>query len=85
MATGTVKWWNTEKGFGFISEDGGADVFVHFSAVMVTGYKSLAEGERVCFDITQGHKGPQADHVRELGPHEDPLITPATATPKTIS
>ena len=64
MAQGTVKWFNAEKGFGFIEQDGGgADVFVHFSAIQSQGYKSLDENQRVEFDITQGPKGPQAENV----------------------
>jgi CspA family cold shock protein len=67
MATGTVKWFNAEKGFGFIApEDGSPDVFVHFSAIAGTGYKSLDENQRVEFDSTQGQKGPQAENVRPL-------------------
>ncbi|GIH21577.1 cold-shock protein [Rugosimonospora africana] len=67
MATGTVKWFNSEKGFGFIAQDGGgADVFVHYSAITSSGYRELAEGQKVEFDITQGQKGPQADNVRPL-------------------
>jgi cold shock protein len=65
MAQGTVKWFNAEKGFGFISVDGGgADVFVHFSAIDAPGYRSLEENQRVEFEVTQGPKGPQADKVR---------------------
>ena len=65
MAQGTVKWFNSEKGFGFISVDGGgSDVFVHYSAIMMDGYKALEEGQRVEFQVTQGQKGPQADGVR---------------------
>ena len=64
MATGTVKWFNESKGFGFITQDeGGADVFVHFSAITGTGFKTLAEGQKVTYDIQQGPKGPQAANV----------------------
>jgi CspA family cold shock protein len=67
MATGTVKWFNAEKGFGFIQQDdGGADVFVHFSAIDSSGYRSLEENQRVEYDVTQGPKGPQAERVRPL-------------------
>ena len=64
MATGTVKWFNESKGFGFISQDdGGADVFVHFSAITGSGFKTLAEGQKVSFEIQQGPKRPQAANV----------------------
>ncbi|MGD8643855.1 MAG: cold-shock protein [Chromatiales bacterium] len=64
MATGTVKWFNESKGFGFITQDdGGKDVFVHFSAIQGSGFKTLAEGQRVEFDLQQGQKGPQAANV----------------------
>ena len=67
MATGTVKWFNAEKGFGFIAvEGGGPDVFVHYSAIQSDGYRSLEEGQAVEFEITQGQKGPQADAVRPV-------------------
>ncbi len=67
MATGTVKWFNGEKGYGFIAQDGGGpDVFVHFSAIEGTGYRNLEENQPVEFEITQGPKGPQAEKVRAL-------------------
>jgi CspA family cold shock protein len=67
MAQGTVKWFNAEKGFGFIAQqDGGDDVFVHYSAIQTNGYKSLDENQQVEFDVTQGPKGPQAENVRPL-------------------
>ncbi|MFJ8312150.1 MULTISPECIES: cold-shock protein [unclassified Streptomyces] len=64
MATGTVKWFNAEKGFGFIAQDGGGpDVFVHYSAINTTGFRELQENQQVSFDVTQGPKGPQAENV----------------------
>ncbi|AHG88036.1 Cold-shock protein DNA-binding protein [Gemmatirosa kalamazoonensis] len=64
--TGTVKWFNDAKGFGFIGREGGPDVFVHFTAIESTGFKSLAEGDQVEFEIVQGQKGPQAANVRKV-------------------
>ena len=64
MAQGIVKWFNADKGYGFIAVEGGPDVFVHFSAITGGGYRSLEEGQKVEFDITQGQKGPQAENVR---------------------
>ena len=66
MAQGTVKWFNSEKGFGFITQDGGADVFVHYSAIQTEGYRELKENQRVEFDVKTGYKGPQADNVQVL-------------------
>ena len=67
MATGTVKWFNAEKGYGFIKpDDESPDVFVHFSAIAGDGFKTLEEGKKVEYDITQGQKGPQAENVRAL-------------------
>jgi len=63
MPTGTVKFFNSQKGFGFITQDGGKDIFVHFSAIQTEGYKKLAEGNKVTFDIEQGAKGDQAANV----------------------
>ena len=67
MATGTVKWFNAEKGFGFIAPDGGGpDVFAHYSAISSSGFRTLDENQKVEFDITQGPKGPQAENIRPL-------------------
>ena len=67
MATGTVKWFKSDKGYGFITpDDGSADVFVHFSAIESSGYRSLEENQKVEFSVTQGPKGPQAEQVRPL-------------------
>ena len=66
MAQGSVKWFNDAKGFGFISQEGGEDVFVHFSAVQAQGFKSLAEGDKVEFEVTKGPKGLQAANVRKI-------------------
>ncbi len=66
MEKGTVKWFNSTKGYGFISSTTGDDVFVHFSAVQGDGYKTLEEGQEVEFEITQGEKGPQATNVTKL-------------------
>jgi len=63
MSEGTVKWFNDSKGFGFIEQDNGGDIFVHFSAIRGDGFKSLAEGARVQFDVVDGPKGPAADNV----------------------
>jgi CspA family cold shock protein len=68
MATGVVKWFNSEKGYGFITpEDGSKDVFVHFSGIEGAGYKSLTDGQKVEYTVTQGQKGPQATGVRPIG------------------
>jgi len=66
MAQGTVKWFNDAKGFGFIQQDNGPDVFAHFSAISGEGFKSLAEGQRVQFDVIEGQKGPQAANIVKL-------------------
>ena len=66
MAEGTVKWFNDAKGFGFIEQDNGPDVFVHFSQIQGNGFKSLAEGDRVHFDVNVGNKGPQSSNVQRI-------------------
>ena len=65
MANGTVKWFNADKGFGFITQENGPDVFVHYSAIVETGFKSLNEGDQVEFSVVQGPKGPQAQSVKK--------------------
>ena len=64
--TGTVKWFNEAKGFGFIQQESGPDVFAHFSAISGSGFKTLAEGQRVSFSVTQGQKGPQAENIQAV-------------------
>ncbi len=66
LISGTVKWFNDEKGFGFIEQEGGKDVFVHYKAINGTGRRSLAEGQQVTMEVTQGQKGPQAENVTPL-------------------
>jgi len=66
MSEGKVKWFNERKGFGFIEQDGGGDVFVHFSAIQGSGFNTLAEGQQVSFDVQQGKKGLEAENVRAL-------------------
>ncbi|MDH6139550.1 MULTISPECIES: cold-shock protein [Kitasatospora] len=68
MATGTVKWFNSEKGFGFIEQEGGGpDVFAHYSNISANGFRELFEGQKVEFDVTQGQKGPQAENITIVG------------------
>ena len=67
MATGTVKWFNDAKGFGFISRENGEDVFVHFRAIQSQGFKTLKEGQKVSFDVTQGPTGKQASNIQSVG------------------
>jgi len=64
---GTVKWFNSEKGFGFVTGDDGVDVFAHFSQINIDGFKTLEEGQQVTFDVTQGQKGPQAENISVIG------------------
>ena len=66
MNTGTVKWFNADKGFGFIEQEGGEDVFAHFTAIQGEGFKSLEEGQKVTFDIEQGDRGPQAANIQKI-------------------
>lgn len=66
MVEGTVKWFNNSKGFGFIEQDGGKDVFVHHSSIQMEGFKSLEEGARVTFDLVEGQKGPAAENVKKV-------------------
>ncbi len=66
MANGTVKWFNNKKGYGFINEEEGRDIFVHFSSITMEGYKSLNEGEQVTFDIEESDRGPEAKNVRKV-------------------
>lgn len=65
MAQGTVKWFNNKKGYGFINEESGRDIFVHFSSIEMDGYKSLTEGEQVVFDVEESTRGPEAKNVRK--------------------
>lgn len=66
METGTVKWFNSEKGYGFIARENGSDIFVHYSAIQGGGYRSLVEGDKVEFEVGEGNKGPAAQNVRKL-------------------
>ena len=66
MAVGTVKWFNAEKGFGFISQENGQDIFAHFSEIQADGFKSLDEGQKVEFEVTEGNRGPQASNIVKL-------------------
>ena len=66
MPQGTVKWFNAEKGYGFVQQDEGQDVFVHYSQIQTDGFRTLDEGQRVEFDVSQGQKGPQADNLRVI-------------------
>ena len=66
MTTGTVKWFNAEKGYGFITSDAGQDVFAHYSAIEGDGFKALEEGQKVSFEITEGNRGPQASNITKL-------------------
>ncbi len=66
MAQGTVKWFNAEKGFGFIAQENGPDVFAHFSEIQTNGFKSLDEGQKVTFDVTEAQRGPQASNIVKL-------------------
>lgn len=66
MAQGTVKWFNDQKGYGFIEQDNGEDIFVHYSEILDSGFKSLSEGDRVTFDVGQGQKGPAAQNVKKM-------------------
>ena len=77
---GTVKWFNNAKGFGFLGREGGADVFVHYSSIQSDGYKSLKEGDEVEFDIVEGSKGPQADHVVRINDIIQSSTAPSSAT-----
>src|SRR5215216_3688627 len=76
MTVGTVKWFNADKGFGFIAPESGEDLFVHFSAIQAAGYRSLEEGQAVEFDVTSGPKGPQAANVRPLEPQKPAPTSP---------